>query len=236
MAASRGKDRRAGVRAAGGRYGGDFVRLYRRASKGVVFIRTLKEEEEAEPEPFFPFFPPLEPERKEAVVGIGSGIVLSKDGLVLTSEHVVANPRKIVVKLSGGKVCEARLVWGDSERDIALLRLVRPGALTPLPLGSSRASRIGEVVLALGNPLGLENSITSGIISGKHRSVRVSERQLEDIIQTDCAINPGSSGGPLLNVRGQVIGMTAFMAKDKNGLNFALGIDGIKARIRPYWP
>ncbi|CAM3830497.1 trypsin-like peptidase domain-containing protein [Cohnella lubricantis] len=237
MTASRRQSSRGGRRAALYR-GNDFVRLFRRARRGVVFIRTLKENEPDEPEPFFPFFLPGEPEPKEVIVGIGTGIVLSKDGLVLTSEHVVNRPRKILVKLNKGTVCEGKVLWADPEQDIALLRIDKRAAasLSPLPLGSSRKSKVGEIVLSIGNPLGLENSITSGIISGKHRSVAMQDRRLSDIIQTDCAINPGSSGGPLINARGQVIGMNAFMAKNKNGLGFALGIDGIKERIRRYFP
>lgn len=237
MAASRSRSKRP-RRYSSRNAGHDFVRLFRRARRGVVFIRTLKENEPEEPEPFFPFFLPGEPEPKEVVVGIGTGIVLSQDGLVLTSEHVVSRPRKILVKLNKGTVCEGKVIWADPVQDIALLRIDKPAtaSLLPLPLGSSRKSKVGEIVLSIGNPLGLENSITSGIISGKHRSVSMQDRRLEDIIQTDCAINPGSSGGPLLNVRGQVIGMNAFMAKNKNGLGFALGIDGIKERIRRYLP
>jgi serine protease Do len=212
--------------------GGGFVRLFRKARKGVVFIRTLKREEE--PQSSFPFFYTPAPEPKEVVLGIGTGIVLTRDGLILTSEHVVNGAQTIFVKTFDGKVHRGKHVWGDAEQDVALLKIDSSVPLAPLPLGSSGKSKIGEIVMSVGNPLGLENSITSGIISGKHRKVKISERELEDIIQTDCAINPGSSGGPLINRQGQVIGMNAFMAKNKNGLGFALGMDGILARIKRY--
>ncbi|WP_276354369.1 S1C family serine protease [Cohnella caldifontis] len=214
--------------------GNYFVRIFRKARKGVVFIRAIKENESYEPAAPYSYFFPGEPEPNLTAVGIGTGFIIRRDGLILTSEHVVNRPRQILVKLHNGRIYQGRLVWSDEDQDIALLRIQAPVPLTPLPLGSSGASKVGEIVMSIGNPLGLENSITSGIISRKHDSVTISGIEMNDLIQTDCAINPGSSGGPLINLRGRVIGMNAFMAKNKNGLGFALGIDGIKARIRPF--
>jgi serine protease Do len=214
--------------------GNYFVRIFRKARKGVVFIRAVKEYGPEESAPPYSYFYPGEPEPNVAAVGIGTGFIIRRDGLILTSEHVVNRPRQIYVKLYNGRIYEGRLVWSDEDHDIALVRIHAPVRLTPLPLGSSGASKVGEIVMSIGNPLGLENSITSGIISRKHDSISISGIEMNDLIQTDCAINPGSSGGPLINLRGQVIGMNAFMAKNKNGLGFALGIDGIKARIRSF--
>ncbi|WP_169306721.1 S1C family serine protease [Cohnella pontilimi] len=213
-----------------------FVRIYRSARKGVVFIRTVKNNEENEYEPPFSYFFPRESEPNDTVLGIGTGFVIDKNGLIVTSEHVVRDSRTITVKLYNGKPHRAKVVWSDEDHDVAILKIETASSLHPLRLGSSKKSEIGEIVVAIGNPLGLESSITSGIISGKHDSVALSDIELTDIIQTDCAINPGSSGGPLLNLKGEVIGMNAFIAKNKNGLSFALGIDGIKKRIRRFLP
>ncbi|WP_219638277.1 S1C family serine protease [Cohnella sp. CFH 77786] len=217
----------------GRNFGNFFVPLFRKCRRGIVYIQAIKKEEaEAPPYPFPVFFPGQE--ARTELIGFGTGFVINKDGLILTSEHVVRNAREIKVSLYDGKQCSGELVWSDQDHDIALLKLDSEQNLPPLPLGSSRRSEVGEIVMSVGNPLGLENSLTSGVISRKHKSVAVSDTELQDIIQTDCAINPGSSGGPLINLKGQVIGMNAFMAKNKNGLGFALGIDGIKNRIRRF--
>jgi serine protease Do len=215
--------------------GNYFVRIFRKARKGVVFIRTLQNnEQEHELHPSFPFIVPRESERNDMVYGIGTGFVIHRNGLIVTSEHVVSNPRTISVKIYNGKRYSGKVIWSDKDHDIAVIKIDSSSPLFPLPLGSSKNSQVGEIVLSIGNPLGLESSITSGIISRKHHSVSLSDIKLRDIIQTDCAINPGSSGGPLINLKGQVIGMNAFIAKNKNGLSFALGIDGIKNRIRRF--
>lgn len=221
------------VKPSGRQTGNYLVPIYRKCRRGIVDIQAIRERTEpAFPQSFFDFMPP--PERRQEMAAFGTGFVVNRKGWILTSDHVVRDAREIRIGLHNGKKCSAKVVWNDKEHDIALLEVEGSPPLQPLPLGSSRRSEVGEFVLSIGNPLGLENSLTSGVISRKHKSVAVSDKDLDDVIQTDCAINPGSSGGPLINLKGEVIGMNAFMAKNKNGLGFALGIDGIKSRIREY--
>lgn len=219
-------------------FGNHFVPLFRKCRRGIVYIQAVsREKETALPYPYvYPILPYAMPgqERQKELLGIGTGFAINRKGLILTSEHIVRDSTEIHISLHNGKQCPGKLVWTDKDHDIALLKAEGATDLVPLPLGSSSSSEVGEIVMSIGNPLGLENSLTSGVISGKHKSVTVSDLELRDIIQTDCAMNPGSSGGPLINLRGQVIGMNAFIAKNKNGLGFALGIDGIKNRIRPF--
>lgn len=154
--------------------------------------------------------------------------------MCLTSEHVIHNAQQITVKLYSGEQRLAKVVWSDEKRDLAVLQIPTRKRLTPLPLGSSEESRVGEFVISVGNPMGLDHTVTKGIISAKNRPVRIAGKLYEDIIQTDCAINPGNSGGPLINLNGEVVGMNAFIIKNNQGLGFAVGIDSIKAQIGKY--
>lgn len=208
--------------------GASFSRLFEKTKHGVVSIRTKKWEFGE-----FPYLPIFQ--TKEEVLGVGTGVIIHSDGFILTNAHVVREAHELNVKLYGGKRCEASLVWEDEARDIALIRLKSYGKVRPLRLGSSGMCKVGETVMAIGTPLGLDHSVTTGVISGKNRVFRTTEsnKKYEDVIQTDCAINPGNSGGPLLNLKGEVVGINAFSAKDRHGLSFAIGADGIKQLIRP---
>jgi serine protease Do len=214
-------------------HGNYFVRLFHKARRSVISISTLKNEENDRVNPFLPF---LFPRDTPSVLGMGSGFVIHRNGMILTSEHVVNKALQVTIKLYNGKQCAGRVIWSDPIHDIALIQTNPTISLPPLPLGSSRNSKVGELVMAIGNPMGLEYSTTTGVISGKNRPVVFSnsDKLFEDIIQTDCAINPGSSGGPLINLNGQVIGMNAFIASDNQGIGFAIGIDEIKKRIHRY--
>jgi serine protease Do len=214
-------------------HGNYFVRLFHKARRSVISISTLKNEENDSVNPFFPF---LFPRDTPSVLGMGTGFVIHRNGMILTTEHVVNKALQVTIKLYNGKRCAGRVIWSDPIRDIALIQTNPTISLPPLPLGSSRNSKVGELVMSIGNPMGLEYSTTTGVISGKNRPVVFSnsDKMFEDIIQTDCAINPGSSGGPLINLNGQVIGMNAFIARDNQGLGFAIGIDGIKKRIHRF--
>jgi len=177
---------------------------------------------------FFPTFP--SPER-EVRHSFGTGFIIHPAGYILTSEHVIHNARNIQVSLYDGKSKNAKIVWSDAKRDIALIQIHHRTALPVLPLGSSKEAQVGELVISIGNPLGLENTVTTGVISAKNRPVQISGKIYEDIIQTDAAINPGNSGGPLINMNGEAIGMNAFIIRDNHGLGFAIGIDSIKPFI-----
>lgn len=179
-------------------------------------------------------FPNSQAPGKEVRRSFGTGFIIHPRGYILTSEHVIHNAKAIHVKLSSGETKKAAVIWTDQTRDLALLHITSRTPLPVLPLGSSTETQVGELVISIGNPLGLENTVTTGIISAKNRPVQIAGRKYEDIIQTDAAINPGNSGGPLINMNGEAVGMNAFIIRDNHGLGFAIGIDSIKPFIRKY--
>lgn len=170
--------------------------------------------------------------------GEGSGTVIDRQGHVLTNFHVVDGAREIQVTLYDGKTYEAKLVGQDPATDVAVLKIEAPGeSLYPVPFGDSTRLRVGQRVFAIGNPFGLERTLTTGIISSLNRSLpaRSSGRTIKAIIQIDAAINPGNSGGPLLDTRGRMIGMnTAIASKtgESAGVGFAIPV-GTVARVVP---
>ncbi|MGD9634994.1 MAG: S1C family serine protease [Pirellulales bacterium] len=204
------------------------IHVYELANRGVVNINTKFESHDR----VFgiPVVTPGE--------GSGSGAVIDGQGHILTNYHVVEDSTKIEATLADGKQREARLIGYDEEHDIAILQIVDPPAeLYPIQLGSSDNLRVGQRVYALGNPFGLERTITTGIISALNRTLpsRIQGRELKSIIQTDAALNPGNSGGPLLDTSGRLIGMNVAIATKSGqnaGLGFAIPINRI-ARFVP---
>ncbi len=164
----------------------------------------------------------------------GSGFICHPKGYILTSEHVVGKSKGIYVKLWDGRVFEAKRVHSDRTRDFAVIKIDADRRLHPLPLGHSRDVQVGEWVISVGAPLGLENSVTAGIISAKNRRLQVARRVYDEVLQTDAAINPGNSGGPLINLHGEVIGVNAFIIQSSQCLGFAIGIDSLKPYLRPF--
>lgn len=170
--------------------------------------------------------------------GEGSGIVLDRFGHILTNSHVVEGAREIQVTLASGKSYEARLVGVDPATDVAVLKIDAPAdALSPIAFGNSNNLLVGQRVFAIGNPFGLERTLTTGIISSLNRSLpaRKTGRTIRSIIQIDAAINPGNSGGPLLDCRGRMIGMNTAIASrsgDSAGVGFAIPVNTL-ARVVP---
>ena len=163
----------------------------------------------------------------------GSGVVISVDGLVLTNAHVIEGAQTITVISTDGSKAEAEIVGSLTQDDIALVRMTGKTGLTPATLGSSEAVQVGDEVLAIGNALDLggEPSVTRGIVSAKDRSIHDAGISLENLIQTDAAINPGNSGGPLVNARGEVVGINTAIIPDAQNIGFSIAIDSIKPLI-----
>jgi S1-C subfamily serine protease len=155
--------------------------------------------------------------------GLGSGIVISPDGLVLTNSHVVGSARQIRLRDIEGIVTDARVLGVDPDTDLALLRADGGRDLRYASLGNSRNLRRGQLVVAIGNPLGFESTVTAGVVSALGRSIRsVSGRTIEDVIQTDAALNPGNSGGPLVSSSAEVIGINTAIISGAQGICFAV--------------
>ena len=166
--------------------------------------------------------------------GQGSGVIIQADGLVLTNAHVVEGSDRVTVGLPGGQRYEARVVGADRVTDLALLRLSGPGPWAVAPLGNSDALQVGDWAIAVGNPFGLDNTVTLGIVSSLNRNagmLGITDKRL-DLIQTDAAINPGNSGGPLLNADGEVVGINTLVRSGPGaGLGFAIPINRARSIV-----
>ena len=156
--------------------------------------------------------------------GAGSGFIIDADGSILTNHHVVDRAERITVKLSDGRTLRARLIGSDPDTDIALIKVDGQGGLPVAPIGDSSTLRMGEWVCAIGNPLGYEHTVTVGVVSFLGR--KLFDMSLDNYIQTDAAINFGNSGGPLINVRGEVIGINAAISSRASSIGFAVPING----------
>ncbi|MCE1226552.1 MAG: trypsin-like peptidase domain-containing protein [Geobacteraceae bacterium] len=200
-----------------------FSQVSKKVTPIVVNISTISRKKLVRP---FPDMPPLFEEffggapQARRDKSLGSGFIISRDGFIVTNEHVVRDAESIRVKLSNDKVYEARVVGGDPKTDIAVIKI----NATDLPvavLGDSDRIEVGQWAIAIGNPFGLERSMTVGVISATGRS-NVGIESIENFIQTDASINPGNSGGPLLNIHGEVVGINTAIVAAGQGIGFAI--------------
>ncbi|MBX2810570.1 MAG: trypsin-like peptidase domain-containing protein [Myxococcales bacterium] len=162
----------------------------------------------------------------------GSGVIIEKNGLVLTNEHVIAGASDVTVTLADRRTFSAEVIGSDSSFDIAVLQIADARNLPVVPQGTSQDLMIGESAVAIGNPFGLANTVTTGVVSALHRVIEVEDRVYEDFIQTDAAINPGNSGGALLNIEGKLVGINTAIYSSGTGIGFAIPIDKALAVVR----
>jgi putative serine protease PepD len=201
------------------------IEIYRTLSPGVVNIHSTSYARD--------FFGYVEPQE-----GSGSGSILDQEGNILTNHHVIEGAQRVAVSLGGEKVYSARVIGSDPDTDLAVIRLVEKPRepLTVVPLGDSDKLVVGQKVLAIGNPFGLDRTLTTGVISGLQRPIRARNgRPIEGAIQTDASINPGNSGGPLLDSHGRMIGINSQILSPSGGsagVGFAVPVN-IAKRIVP---
>jgi len=202
------------------------IEVYKAIAPGVVYIQSTTTERD-----FFGLF-------SEAREGAGSGSIIDDQGDILTNYHVIANAEKLTVNFGGDRKYAAKVVGKDPDTDLAVIRLLETPreAITVVPLGDSDKLIVGQKVLAIGNPFGLDRTLTTGVISGLQRPIRAQNgRQIEGAIQTDASINPGNSGGPLLDSHGRMIGINSQIESPSGasaGVGFAIPVN-IAKRIVP---
>ncbi|MCP3983771.1 MAG: Do family serine endopeptidase [bacterium] len=207
-----------------------FADLAERVSPAIVNIQTKKTigagggQPRGGLEEFFGLQPRFRGRRE--VPSLGTGFVIRGDGFIVTNNHVVADVDEISVHFSDDTVLEAKVIGRDPKTDLALIKVEPEDELRALPFGDSDSMRPGDWVVAIGNPFGLEHTVTAGIISAKHRQINRDEsRRFDDFLQTDAAINPGNSGGPLLNLKGEVVGINTAINPRANTIGFAVPIN-----------
>ena len=166
--------------------------------------------------------------------GVGTGVIVDANGYILTNSHVVSDGQatEVNVSFNDGSTTSGKVIWNDAQLDLAMVKVDKQG-LEPAELGDSDVVRTGDIAIAIGNPLGLEfqKSVTQGIISGLDRTIQTEKSNMTGLIQTDASINPGNSGGPLLNEKGQVIGINTAKASQAEGLGFAIPINTAKSIV-----
>jgi len=168
-------------------------------------------------------------ERQYKRSSLGSGVIIDgKRGFILTNQHVILKSKTITVGLKDGREFKAQIVGADPDSDLAVLRISSPKALPDITMGDSSNLMIGETVIAIGNPFGFSNTVTTGVISATNRSVKTEDMVYHDFIQTDASINPGNSGGPLLNINGELIGINTAIYAKARGIGFAIPINTAK--------
>lgn len=213
----------------------DIADMVARVGPAVVKIESKTRETANSNDPFFndPFFRQFfgnnftpSPQVRD---GIGSGFIFDAKGLILTNDHVVRDADEIKVTIQGfDQPLDAKIVGSDYSMDLAIIQVQTKQKLPVATLGNSSAARVGEWVVAVGNPFGLDHTVTTGVVSAKGRPLQIEGRQYKELIQTDAAINPGNSGGPLLNMSGKVIGINTAVQIGTQGIGFAIPIDQVR--------
>ncbi len=202
------------------------IEIFRAASPSVVFVTNSALYRTN----------PFNMNVQESPQGSGTGFVWDKSGLIVTNVHVIADATRVTITLQDQSTWDAELVGVAPSKDLALLRITAPAdKLTPLPLGDSEILEVGRKVIAIGNPFGLDTTMTVGVVSALGREISsLTNRKIRDVIQTDASINPGNSGGPLLNSMGQLIGVNTQIISPSGAsavIGFAIPVDTVKKVI-----
>ena len=179
---------------------------------------------------FGEFFPQPGP-RTSQRASLGSGVIVSPEGIIVTNEHVIVRATEIRVLMADKTELEAELVGADSDSDLAVLKVVTKSKLPYLPLPAERDVLIGETVIAIGNPFGLSHTVTTGVVSATGRTIQAGDLVYQDFIQTDASINPGNSGGPLVNVEGGLVGINTAIHSQAEGIGFAIPATHVRAIV-----
>lgn len=210
--------------------------IVEKVSPAVVRIETRSVSSAGSVNPFFndPFFKEFFgfdlPDIPQVQQGLGSGFIFDERGYILTNDHVVRGADSIQIVLEDEKEpIKAEVVGSDYNMDLAVLKIDNNKSLPTVPLGDSSTTRVGEWVIAVGNPYGLDHTVTVGVISAKGRPLVIENRHYEELLQTDAAINPGNSGGPLINLNGEVIGINTAVDTASQGIGFAIPINQVKS-------
>lgn len=209
------------------------VEVVEKVSEAVVNISAEKVIKKSSFEDlFFDFFTPFDLPYK--VENLGSGVITNSQGIIVTNYHVVEGAENIKITSLNGELYNAEVLGTDENSDLAILKIINPNKKFPTAvLGTSKDLMIGESVIAIGNPMGLSNTVTVGVISALKRKVKGESGTIySDFIQTDAAINPGNSGGPLLNILGEVIGINTAIIKNAQGIGFAIPVDRVKKVLK----
>ncbi len=218
------------------------VEVVQKASPAVVFIGT---EQRLRPSTPQELLTGQAPSHGRNVQSLGSGVLIDPSGLIVTNDHVIRGASAIHVGLADGRQLDAEVVGSDAANDLAVLRIQAKGPFPAARLGTSADLMIGETVVAIGSPLGLQKTVTVGVLSAIGRSFKADNEQVfDDFLQTDAAINPGNSGGPLLNLDGDVIGINSAILASAQGIGFAIPVDKVRrivtelksfGKVRPAW-
>lgn len=208
----------------------NFVALVERYKKSVMGIEVVQAGNRDRGFGFPWERPPVRVGRQ--ALNIGTGFVFHPKGYILTNEHVVSDGDQIMLRVFGKKeLIEAEVLGRDRQHDIAVLRADMSVPASVLRIGHSKQVRVGEWVLAIGSPLGLDHTVTVGIVSAKNRPLQIGNRDYPSLIQTDAAINRGNSGGPLINLRGEVVGMNTAVSQSSQGIGFAISADILRKQV-----
>lgn len=208
--------------------------IVEQVSPAVVKIETVVVEQVENPllnDPFFrEFFGGSLQPKTQARPGLGSGFLISQEGYIITNQHVIEGATQIQVRLKGKKeALPAEVIGADYDLDMAVIKIKGSKDLPTLKLGDSEDIKVGNWVIAIGSPYGLEDTVTVGVISAKERPVNIGNRHYKHLLQTDASINPGNSGGPLLNLKGEVVGINTAINAQAQGIGFAIPSSTVKS-------